>query len=376
VSRQQLDLSLGAEWAVLEALCLGVEDDERSAAIGRLLQSPELDWDELLGQALRHQMLCVLADFVLCSAAADSIPFYLAHHLSRVLDLNRWQLTLYRREAARVAAAFGASSIDCVATKGIIFESTIYGGTGSRMLKDVDFMILPGQRDSAAALMEQLGYAPGVYDRRSGAIAPHPRRDQVRYLMQPDHLPRYGRLLNDPCVPYIYVDIANSLTWNKSPYQVPVAAALASRRRHPLPGDEGLELPALAPDYEFLFTALHLFREAWLDNWMELGIDVSLMKFGDIVRLFKRHRETLENGSLLRLLEEHGVSEPVAWVLEHLDRTFGTETLDALGLAGRVDGAWLNAAHPARGRPRRWTGGMRQRLFSRDRADLFITEIE
>lgn len=369
-----VDLSLGAEWAALELLCKGEGSPAERQLLGAWLSSPELDWGELLSQALRHQMLPMLGHATLESEARKSIPFYLLHHLTGELELNRWRLALYRRRAVELVAALEEARVPVVATKGITFESTIYQALGTRMLKDVDFMIRPRDRDAAAEILSGLGYEPGVYDWARGEIIPHRRRDQMRYLLHPDHLPRQVRLLEEHCVPYVYVDVANSLTWSKSEYQVPVEEALASAVRQPVPGLPDATLPCFGPGYQFLFTVLHLFREAWLVNWMEYGIDVSLMKFGDVIRLFRRHREELTDGSLESLLRRHQVTEPVLWVLEHLDRTFGTDTVAALGLEGEVEDSWLAAAHPDRGRERTWTGDMRQRLHHRERRELFREE--
>src|SRR5438094_299414 len=121
------ELALGPEWAALEALCTGAAEtnpDHLASLLGR----DDLAWGELLEQALRHQLLPMLALHALEASgrAGLAIPGRVAHHLGQVLDLNRWQLEVYRREAVRVADALDAETIPVVATKGITFDSTIY----------------------------------------------------------------------------------------------------------------------------------------------------------------------------------------------------------------------------------------------------------
>jgi hypothetical protein len=149
-----------------------------------------------------------------------------------------------------------------------------------------------------------------------------------------------------------------------------VEDALATRGELPLPGT-GASVPRLAPEFQFLFTVLHLFREAWLEQWVELELDVTLAKFGDVIRLLDAHTKELGNGRLAALAEDHGVAAPVAWVLEHADRALGTATVARVGLEGRADEDSLAAAHPSHGRERRWTGTMRERLWAKDRRALF-----
>jgi hypothetical protein len=375
--RTDQDVALGPEWAALELLCVGRAEEEPER-LAQLLRDPELQWGELLEQAMRHQTLPLLALHVLELAGRDEIQLtpLIAWHLAEYLETNRWRLAVFRREAARIAGALRPLGVPFVCTKGITFESTIYRGRGGRMLKDIDFMIPPSARETIPEALKKLGYQPGEYDLRTGAIMPHTRRMEVIYALSPDHLPSHGRLSDEPCVPFLHVDFANSLTWARSPYEVPVEEALRHRVELPLPGMAGATIPGFTPDYQFLFTVLHLFREAGFEQWLELELDVSLMKFGDVIRLFKAHGAELADGRFTALLEAYGVVEPVAWVLEHTDRTFGTSMTEQLGLEGRVDEDVLFNARPSTGKEdRKWRGTMRERLWARDRRAL-LTRIE
>lgn len=356
----------GPEWVVLEYLATTNMSSGRDPVLAGLYAHPDLDWGELLEQALRHQLLPMLAWSVLEHDPLDGLHHGVRDHLGASLAANRHRLNLLREEATGVARAFQAAGITFVATKGIIFESTLYRRMGTRMLKDVDFMIAPGDRDAAARVLAELGYQNGDYDWKRDAIVPLERRLYLEYRLYPDHLPRHVRRLDDPLVRHIYLDVANSLTWHGAPYQVPIEPALASR----IFQEETPDLPSFGPEYQFLFTVLHLLREAWIDKWVDFGYDVTLMKFGDVLRLFNRERHHLATPAFRKLLDECGCARPVAWVLAHLDRTFSSDTLGALDLADQVDEDWLNAVHPVPGGERRWLGSMRQRLQSKDRRRL------
>ena len=67
----------------------------------------------------------------------------------------------------------------------------------------------------------------------------------------------------------------------------------------------------------------------------------------------------------------HHLIEPVAWVLEHLDRTFGTTIVREINLQNRVTEEYLNSARASGGKLRHWKGTMRERLHSKDRSNLF-----
>ena len=364
------DLSLGPEWAILELLGRGVDDPE--GPLAELLRHPELSWGELLEQALRQKLFAMLAYHVTSEEHRSVPPKPIRRHLERGLDLNRHAVDLLRLEAARIATALEGAGVVAVATKGITFESTLYGGLGTRPLLDVDFMIRRDDREAVLAVMDQLGFESGLFDWRQRRVVPLSRRDLITHRLNPDHLPNFARPSGDPVVRHLYVDFANSLTWTSSPYEVPVEEALAERRLQPIPGVDGVELPCFTPEYQFVFTALHLFREAWFERWMEADQDVNLMKFGDLVRLWERERESLSRPELVELLEGYGIVGPVVWVLEHLDRTLHTSIVAALGLQERVTEEWLTSAYKSGGQLRQWRGTMRQRLHSKDRAALFV----
>jgi hypothetical protein len=174
---------------------------------------------------------------------------------------------------------------------------------------------------------------------------------------------------NFGCVP---VDFANSLTWTNSPFDVPVETALSEISYQPLPGHPDVQLPTFSPTYQFIFTALHLFREAWFDRWMEWNVDVTLSKFADVIRLWNAHRETLAGKEFVQVLEEFNITDSVLWVLEHTDRTFKTDIVSTLGLEGRVTEEWLSSAYGPGGKLRKWKGTMRERLHCKDRRKLLV----
>src|SRR5205814_9956385 len=110
----------------------------------------------------------------------------------------------------------------------------------------------------------------------------------------------------------------------------PQELCLGDLRMQPLPGT-GLALPRLAPPFELLFTLLHTFREGWLEQSVNSGLEVDLTKFADIVQLFRAERSAILDGGFRELVDRFNLREPVLWVLEHLDRTLDTGIVAALG---------------------------------------------
>ena len=331
MTRPLPDQSLGPEWTILELLARGIVDDSERQMVRDLLVAETLNWGELLEQALRHKMLPMLAHHVISADLRFDVPTSIYMHLESALEWNRCQIEVFRGETVRVAQGLAGRGIRFVVTKGMTFESTLYGSLGTRHMNDIDFMIAPQDREAVMSAMQELGFRPFF------EWAKDPRREEISSRLNRDHLPKLAREIDQPGTRIINLDVANSLTWTKSPFDVPVEEALENSVEQPVPGMPGVSIPCFRPKYQFLFTVLHLFREAWLQKFVDFGSDVGLMKFGDVIRLIDRDHDELTDGELLRTMESHRVIDAVAWVLRRLDETFHTRTLELLALEKHGD---------------------------------------
>ena len=231
-------------------------------------------------------------------------------------------------------------------------------------MNDIDFMIAPRDREAVLSVMQQIGFRPFF------EYAKDARREEISSRLNQDHLPKLARTVDEPGIRTIQIDVANSLTWTKSPFDVPVEEALEDRVEQPVPGMPGVTLPCFRPIYQFLFTVLHLFREAWLQKFVDFGNDVGLMKFGDVIRLIDQNRKELTDGKLLQIMEAHNVTHAVAWVLGNTDETFHTNTLELLALEKHGDEQLLANQMHSRGYVSALGQSMRERLQSKARGSL------
>jgi Uncharacterised nucleotidyltransferase len=306
----------------------------------------------------------MLAHHIISAGLRFDVPTSIYQHLESALEWNRWQIEVFRREAVRVAQGLAGRGIRFVVTKGMAFESTLYGSLGMRHMKDIDFMIAPRDREAVLSVMHELGFRP-FFD-----WAKDPRREELSSRLNPDHLPKLARAIDQPGTRTILFDVANSLAWAKRPFDVPVEEALQELVEQPVPGMPGVSVPCFRLIYQFLFTVLHLFREAWLQKFVDFGSDVSLMKFGDVIRLLDRNRNELTDGELLRTMEAHSITHAVAWVLGHLDDTFHTHTLELLALEKHGDEELLAGQMRSSGYVDAWGHSMRERLQSKTHGSL------
>jgi hypothetical protein len=366
MTRPLPDRSLGPEWTILELLARGIVDDSERQMVHDLLVRDTLNWGELLEQALRHKMMPMLAHHIISEGLRFDVPISIYLHLESALEWNRSQIDVFRRETVRVAQRLAGHGIHFVVTKGMTFESTLYGSLGTRHMNDIDFMIAPRDREAVMSVMHELGFRPFF------EYAKDARREEISRRLNPDHLLPLARVIDQPGTRIINIDIANSLTWTKSPFDVPVEEALENPVEQPVPNMPGVSIPCFRPVYQFLFTVLHLFREAWLQKFVDFGTDVGLMKFGDVIRLIDRDRNELTDGELLRIMQTHRVTDAVAWVLRHMDETFQTRTLELLALEKYGDEKLLASQMQSSAYVGAWGQSMRERLQSKARGSLMV----
>lgn len=370
------DLAFGSEWALMELLCLGLITDEEQSAFTDLVKAGDLDWGILLEQALRHKMLPLLAYHTLDVNPEQAVPRRVQDHFRSVLDLNRHKRTLWYQEAHRVITALGQEDIQVLGRKDVAFESVLYNGNGSRRFGDIDLLIAPADRDKTLEALSKLGYQTGLFDWETQQMRPISRKNMMIFRMNPDHLPVHSKLTGDPIMQYTELDFANSLTWHGSSYEVPLEQATAEIYYQPVVGFPDMEIPCMTPPFQFISTVLHLFREAWFERWLEWEQDVDLTKFSDVIRLWRTYETQLSAPSFGQRLEDFGIVEPMVWVLEHLDRTFGMNIVTTLGLNGRIDEEWLFSGRASGKQQFQWRGSMRERLATKDRAALFVAPKE
>ncbi|MCA9940885.1 MAG: nucleotidyltransferase family protein [Anaerolineales bacterium] len=367
------DFTLGPEWALLELACWGLRTEKEQQMFDGLLQSDAIHWGEVLEQAVRHRIMPLLAYCVTTSTHKDAVPMEVKYHLYEVLDVNRHKMTLLYQAIVEIIQNLREANIRFACTKGISFSITLYAGQGSRNLNDVDIMILAKDRGKVMEIMDRLGYETGLYSYVTDRVEPLPRRQMITYKLNPDHIPTLSRQTHDPIVRFVKADFANSLTWTGSNIDIPVERALAQTIEYPIPGFSDVTMPFFLPEYQFIFTALHLFREAWKEQrWQSLrGKDVNLSKFADIWRLWHMYPDELQSDAFVRLLQEFEIVPAILWVLYHADQAWHMNSVATLGLEDQVDMTWLNTASAPGNRVYQWRGTMRERLHCKVRRDLF-----
>jgi len=364
--------SITKEWRVLEQCSMGFDSNGASKELKELVSDHKLNWAEVIHQALRHSLLPTVSHSIFKNGLVDNVPNEFRDILFSAHLINKRVLEIGYEELVRVVEALDEESIDYVVTKGFTFDSTIYRGKNIRKTNDVDFMFAPKDKNRVFEILKSVGYKPGYFDFESGDILDMPEASMKMYSMVNEFAPEFAIKTSDPIVQSMCVDITCSLTWFNSQYKVDLSDALSSRVRMDIPGHEGKTMPSFNAEYQIVYTALHLFKEAWVEMYgIKDGNDVSLSRFMDMFWLFEHYKDEIDKSKLISIVTDGGIEKPFFWVLKHTDRIFNSNYCESLE-CDEVSETWLSSWQTKSYKTMYWKGTMRERLQAKDRTGLFI----
>ena len=378
--KHKINFDKGSEWALLESICITGNKVVCDPSTEAIVRNRKINWGEVIEQSMLHKMLPTLAERMVSQFYTSSVhikydcmPNFIGGYFRQALLTNIQKIKVFRKAMLPILEAFKNRNIPIVSTKGFVFENTLHGANGSRNFNtDVDFMILPKNMNDAEEIMKDLGIAQGYYDYNTNSILPHSRKDILTYKMSPDHLAPFCVITGDPIIKFVYVDFASSFTWINSPYEISIKDALAKKEKIEIDHEDfKIIVPKFDLAYEFIFTILHLFREAWIERWVNIQQDVNLMKFFDVIQLYYSNEDYFSSDLFRDLLDKYDINRPVYWVLEHMDRTFSTDAVKRMKLQKYSDEDFLFSANGNLSGPKEWYGSMRDRLHTKDRTSCF-----
>ena len=334
-----------------------------------MIGSDDVRWGGVIEQSQMHKLLpamfLTLQKYKLLNSVPSKIRTLLYDNYRFFVHKNR----MLQSEAIRVSQALENADVDYAARKGIVFDGSIYGNEGTRIYNDIDFLINRSDENTVYDVMFSLGYEVGLYDYEADDLIPMPRDELIRYRMSPDHVPRFTKKTDSDIVTFIEVDFATSLTWVNSGYEISTENALADTTQASLNDREG-KIRALNKCYLFVDTAMHLFREAYLESSIiDKGEDVNLVKFLDVALLYVNF-DASEHSSIEDIVRQYEIERPIGWVLKHMDTLFSTNSAIELSLDEGLDSTWLNSWRESTGVVKQWKGSMDNRLASQDRESL------
>ncbi|MCI8371700.1 MAG: nucleotidyltransferase family protein [Lachnospiraceae bacterium] len=258
------------ECSLVLELCRFCKPDQEEI---QLLLEQTLDYPFVLGHLLYNRMGAVA-----CRTLRNcNLPGNINREFASVLN------TQYEADVKK-AESF-ASAVDLIIQvleqadfpyallKGVYLH-TIYP-KGLRTSNDVDILVEPKHITSLSRLLTAYGWRQGTI--RNGVFYPAARLDIIHSRMNRGETIPFIKEVRLPGLPYCEVDINFSLYSTANQSTEPVSKMLEKRQR--LIKDSAY---TLCPEDFLIHLCMHLYKEATVINWVDMGRDLSLYKFCDI----------------------------------------------------------------------------------------------
>lgn len=297
--------------------------DDLIVAVLRAPEPPALaprEWEDLLAQARRSRLLARLAWRLATQGWLAGVPPGPRLHLEGALQVVRRQIDQVRWELDRIDAALARLQVPVVLLKGAAYIAADLPPARGRLFADVDILV----PKEALRRVESALMAGGWIAERLDAYDERYYRDWMHELPPLQHVQRHTHL-----------DVHHTITPPTSRFPVDGAALIAAAR----PLHDGSVFHVLAPTDQVLHSAVHLMQEGEFDGGLR-----DLMDIDDLLQYHGRGEPAFWI-ALAGRAQALGLAVPLAHVLYHLERLFGTRAPPAAQPA-------LAALHP-RG-PRRW----------------------
>jgi Uncharacterised nucleotidyltransferase len=333
-------------------------DDVRHARA--ILREPGLDWGRFLDLAARHRVISLVARSVARERLGplDAVPYWT---LRSSYLYNRHRNRALLDELAVLLAAFEAGGVRVVVRKGTYLAARVYPDLALRFMVDLDVYVPDSERVAFCALLAEYGYQQGMGNATGRVIEPLEREEAIFSRLHEAALPPFRRVTGDPYVEVFTIDPSHHLMPPAAHQTVPAADFLRRARREEVCGEPAW---VCSPEDTLLDLGVHLYREATSVCSIEMGKDLCLIRFLDLVEWYRRSRDALDTDRLVALVEGYDLGPELYYALHFTDLLYpGELDPELLRRLRPADLGYLEEYGHLEGLPGTWKMDFFQRLF-------------
>ncbi|HIW74448.1 MAG TPA: nucleotidyltransferase family protein [Firmicutes bacterium] len=289
-----------------------------------------LDYPYILGQLLFHRMGAAGYAVLKRCGLLGRVNREFRNTLKTIYDSGVEKTGSFLRALEGTREIWDAADFPYALLKGA-YLAGLYP-VGLRTSNDIDVLIRPGDITALSGLLKDAGFRQGHI--RNGVFTPAARSEIISSRMNRGETTPFIKRVNMPGMEYLELDVNFSLGF-KPDRETGVVEAMLEASRPNLPG--GLRTLSL-PDF-FLHLCAHLFKEATVFRWVEMGRDLSLYKFCDLYLLIDRFLDASLSREIQRRAESLDLLKECYYALLYTRQLFGMEKreLDRLIAAIRPD---------------------------------------
>lgn len=257
------------------------------------LMDGALDYPYILGQLLYNRMGGAAYYTLKHTGLMPRVNREFRNTLEAVFEQNVLRTNSYRILLGRMGTMLRDAAFPYALLKGALLASRY--PVGLRTSNDLDILVEARDIPALSSLLREHGFVQGYL--RAGEFRPATRRDIILSRMNRGETVPFVMKADLPGLPYWEIDVNFSLDYQAR--ETGAVARLLERRQARIPAGE-TPLYTLDPADFLLHLCAHLYKEASIYSWVDMGRDLSLYKFSDLYLLL---REDLDEELELDILE-------------------------------------------------------------------------
>ncbi len=244
------------------------------------LMDGSLDYPYILGQLLYNRMGGAAYHTLKNTGLLPRVNREFRNTLEAVFEQNRLRTNSYRRLLERMGTMLRDAAFPYALLKGALLVGRY--PVGLRTSNDLDILVEARDIPALSALLREHGFVQGYL--RAGEFHPATRLEIISSRMNRGETVPFVQKVDLPGLPYWEIDINFSLDYQAR--ETGAVGRLLERRQAQIPVGE-TPLYTLDPADFLLHLCAHLYKEASIYNWVEMGRDLSLYKFSDLYLLLR-----------------------------------------------------------------------------------------
>lgn len=242
---------------------------------------------------------------------------------------------------------------------------------GERVSNDIDLLVEQKDISTISEVLKNMGFVQGYYDFRESKIVPLPRAEILSRRMNRGETAPFVLGTENPCVPFIEVDINFSLDYLPNSHEEMLHTVLKDSFSYA--GNIVGGIRSVQIDDFFLHLIMHQYKESILYSMVRRSKDTELYKLLDIYLFIKRGY--IELSDLYNKVKKYGLERPVYSVMSSVSETFADlHFLDYVSMF-QPEGGADEVIDPPTGRRFVWEKTLSERISYFDK-EQFLHEVK
>lgn len=276
------------------------------------LTKEKLDWAEVSGHLVYNRVAGV-AHHVLRSNSIPGFNREFEFGLYAINELQALRAKEFNPHVHAISDALSKGGVKHALLKGALLVSTFYP-PGCRMSNDVDVLVAPDDLTACNNILREKDFIQGFYNKAEGVIKPATRAEILNRRMNFGEVVAYSKLVDHPGFKLLEVDINFSLDWTSKGTTQPVIHFLNHVQEYSI--GEGQTIWSLSKEHFLAHLCVHLYKEAYVINWVRMQRDLGIYKFLDLYAFLTKPGMEIDVQGFVDIAEENRLVEACYYSFE------------------------------------------------------------